>query len=304
MTATRGQWAALLEPKYSNIWNEAYPQRPVEYTRFVNVRTTGKATVTDHKMTDFGALRLKGEGESIQYDDPINGPDKAYTPVRFALGYKITRELRKHDLYGQIDRLERALIKSAVDLQEVTAAYILNNGFGTTAADGFSATGFDGLGLFSTAHTRLDGGATQRNRPSTDADLSPTAVQNMLTDFENLKDDRGRPSLIRPKLVIISPEDKFTAKEILQSEYKPGTANNDINALKDEGLSFMVSHYKTDTDAWVVIGDQHDINFIWDERPRTGTEEDFDSEVIKHKCVEGFAVGFGEWRGTWGTSGG
>jgi hypothetical protein len=294
----------LLEPKISNIWNEAYPQRAVEYTSFVNLRTTGKAAVTDYKLTDFGSLRLKGEGEAIQYDDPISGPSKVYNPVRFGLGYKITDEMKKNDLYGQVDRLERALIKSAVDLQEVTAAYLLNNAFGTTAADGFSATGFDALQLCSTAHTRLDGGANQRNRPSTDVDLSPTAVQNCLIDFHNYKDERGRPSLIRPKMLIISPEDQFTAKEILQSEYKPGTANNDINALKDEGLSFMISHYKTDTDAWFAIGDQHDLNFIWETRPRTGMEEDFDTDVIKHKVVEGFFVGFGEWRGFWGTSGG
>jgi hypothetical protein len=112
----------------------------------VNVRNTGKATVTDHKMTDFGALRLKGEGESIQYDDPIDGPDKPTPRCASLSGYKITREMEKHDLYGQMSRLEKALIKSAVDLQEVTAAYLINNGFGTTAADGFSATGFDGLG--------------------------------------------------------------------------------------------------------------------------------------------------------------
>ena len=300
---TRAQFQVLLEPKISNIWNEAYPQRAVEYTAFVNLRTTGKATVTDHKMTDFGSLRLKGEGEAIQYDDPIDGPDKTYTPVRFALGYKVTDEMLKNDLYGQIDRLERALIKSAVDQQEVTAAYLLNNAFGTTAADGFSATGFDGLQLCSTAHTRLDGGANQRNRPSTDADLSPTSLQNALTDFENYKDDRGRPSLIKPVRLIISAEDKFTAKEILESEYKPGSANNDINALKGEGLSFMLSHYKTNTDDWFLIGDQHDLNFIWDERPRTDSEEDFDTEVLKHKVVQGFFVGFGEWRGVWGSSG-
>ena len=300
---TRAQFQVLLEPKISNIWNEAYPQRAVEYTSFVNIRTTGKATVTDHKMTDFGALRLKGEGEAIQYDDPIDGPDKTYTPVRFALGYKVTDEMLKNDLYGQIDRLERALIKSAVDQQEVTAAYLLNNAFGTTSADGFSATGFDGLQLCSTAHTRLDGGANQRNRPSTDADLSPTSLQNALTDFENYKDDRGRPSLIKPVRLIISAEDKFTAKEILESEYKPGSANNDINALKGEGLSFMLSHYKTNTDDWFLIGDQHDLNFIWDERPRTDSEEDFDTEVLKHKVVQGFFVGFGEWRGVWGSSG-
>lgn len=304
MTITRAQFLALFEPKLSNIWHEAYPQRAVEYTAFVNLRNTKKTKVTDLKMTDLGALRLKGEGEAIVYDDPIAGPEKEHTPVRFALGYKITDEARKQELYGQLTKMERALMKSAVDLQETQAALVLNNAFGTTAADGFSATGFDALQLCSTAHTRLDGGATQRNRPSTDADLGVTSLQNALNDFENYKDDRGRPSLIRPVRLIISAEDKWTAKELLGSEYKPGTANNEVNALKDEGLSFMLSHYKTDTDAWFLFGEQHDVSFIWEERPRTGMEEDFDQEIIKRKVVEGFAVGHGEWRGVWGSSGG
>lgn len=303
MTITRGQFIPLLEPKLSNIWFDAYPQRAVEYTAFLNMRSTTKAQVTDFKMTDLGALRLKGEGDSIVYDDPIAGPQKVYTWVRFALGYQITDEMTQNDLYGQTAKIERGLIKSAVDLQEVKGASLLNGAFGTTDSDGYSSTGFDGLQLCSTAHTRLDGGATQRNRPSTDADLGVTALQNALTDFENYLDDRGRPSLITPKKLIISSGDRWTAKEILGSEYKPGTANNEINALKDEGLSFMVSHYKTDTDSWFLFGDLHDANFIWNTRPRTGMDEDFDREIIKRKVVEGFVVGFGEWRGIWGTAG-
>lgn len=303
---TRAQALSLLEPKISNIWNEAYPQRPVEYTAFVNIRETKKRTLTDFKMAgDFSALRLKGEGEAIQYDDPLFGPEKSYTPVRFGLGYKITQEMIDHELYGQVEKFERGLIKSAIDLQEVKAALLLNNGFGTANDDGFSATGFDGLATFSTAHTRLDGGATLRNRPSTDADLGITSLQAAIIDFhtQNL-DERGRPQLIRPKLLIINPADIFTARELLQSEFKPGTADNEVNAIREEGLSFMVSHYLTDADAWYLIGDQHDLNFIWDVRPRGGMEEDFDTEVIKRKVVEGFFVGHGEWRGTWGTSGG
>lgn len=302
---TRAQALSLLEPKLSNIWNEAYPQRPVEYTAYVNIREAKKRTITDFKMGDFGPLRLKGEGEAIQYSDPLFGPEKAYTPVRFAEGYKITQEMIDHELYGQVEKFERALIKSAVDLQEVTAARLLNGAFATTAADGYSATGFDGLALASTAHTRLDGGATLRNRPSTDVDLGVTGLQNALIDWhtQNL-DERGRPQLIRPKLLIVHPNDLFTARELLQSEFKPGTANNEINALREDGLSFMVSHYQTDGDQWSLIGDQHDLNFIWDVRPRGGMEEDFDTEVIKRKVVEGFFVGFGEWRGFWSTSGG
>lgn len=303
MTLTRDQAIVLLEPKLSNIWHDAYPAQPVEYTAFCNIRTTRKATVTDYKMTGLGPLRLKGEGENIIYDDVIPGGTVSYSPVRFALGYKVTQEMIDHELYGQVEKIERGLVKSAVDLQETIAALLINNGFGTTSADGFGAVGFDGLALFSTAHTRLDGGAVFRNRPSTDADLGVTSLQNALVDFDNLIDDRGRPITVRAKLVIVSPEDRFVAKEILQSEYKPGTANNEINALKDEGLSFMVSHYKTDTDSWVVVGDQHDMNFIWDQKPRGDMEKDFDSEVIKRKIVEGFFVGHGEARGVWASSG-
>jgi hypothetical protein len=304
MTITRSQALVLLEPKLSNIWHEAYPHRPVEYTSFCNIRTTRKATVTDFKVADFGPLRLKGEGENIIYDDPIFGATQAYQTVRFALGYKITQEMIDHELYGQAARFEEALMVSAINNQETTAIKLFVNGFGTTNVDGFVSTGFDGLQLFSTAHTRLDGGANLRNRPSTDVNLGVTGLQNALIDFhtQNL-DDRGRPQLIRPKLLLVFPNDLFTARELLQSEYKPGTANNEINAIREEGLSFMVSHYLTDVDDWFLIGDQHDLNFIWDQKPRGGMEEDFDQEVIKRKVVQGFVVGHGEFRGTWGTSG-
>src|SRR3990167_9589758 len=137
MTITRSQAISLLEPKISNICHEAYPQRPVEYTSFVNIRSTRKQTVTDYKLSDFGPLRLKGEGETIIYDDPLFGPEKAYTPVRFGLGYKITQEMVDHELYGQVEKFERALITSAVNLQETKAALLLVNGFGTTNAEGF-----------------------------------------------------------------------------------------------------------------------------------------------------------------------
>lgn len=293
----------LLEPKLSNIWNDAYPVVPVEWTAFLNVRTTQKATVTDARMTGLGSLRLKGEGEPVIFDDIIMGGTQTYQAVRFGVGYKLTDEAQKHELYGQVDKIERGLIKSAIDLQENNAALLLNNGFVTTNADGFVASGFDGLALFSTAHTRLDGGAVFRNRPSTDVDLGVTAYQNALIDIDNLKDDRGRPVKINPQLLIVSPEDRYTAMEILQSEYKPGTANNEINAVKG-ATSFMVSHYKTDNDAWFIKCDQHDANFIWEQRPTQSMWEEQASDVICRKVTEGFVVGHGESRGWWGTSGG
>ena len=304
MAVTRAQALVLLEPKLSEIWNEAYPRHEAEYTKFCNIMESKKATTTTFKMTDFGGLRLKGEGNPIQQDDPIFGGTKTFTPVSFALSYAITDEMTRHELYGQVDTLEAGLMKSAIDTQESVAANILNGGFGTTAADGYSATGFDSLQLFSTAHTRLDGGATQGNRPSSDVDLGVTALQNALIAFENLKDDRGRPQRVVPKMLIIAPEDVFTAEELLASEYKPGTANNEVNAIRKWGLTYMVSHYKTDTDAWHLWGDKTGVKFIWDLRPRSGMWEEERSEIINRKVVEAFFVGHDEWRGTYASSGG
>lgn len=303
MAVTRAQALVLLEPKLSEIWNEAYPRHEAEYVKFVNLMDTKKATITTFRMTDFGTLRLKGEGSSITQDDPIFGETKTFTPVRFALKYSVTQEMLDHELYGQVDTLEAGLMKSAIDQQEVLAANVLNGAFGTTNSDGFSATGFDGLQLCSTAHTRLDGGTNIANRPSSDADLGVASLQNAIIAFENLKDDRGRPVRITPKMLIVSPEDVFTAEELLGSEYKPGTANNEVNAVRKYGLNYMVSHYKTDTDAWFLFGDKTGIKFIWDVRPRTEMWEDKDKEVIFRKVVQGCFVGHDSWRGVYGTSG-
>lgn len=303
MTVTRGQFQILLEPKLSNIWFDAAQKRPVEWTKYFNIRSTKKANVTDANMTGFGPLRLKGEAENVIFDDPINGNTKVYTPIRKALGYSISQEMVDHELYGVVQQWEGSLMDSAYDDLEVAGALFLNNGFGTTDADGFSSTGFDGLATFSTAHTRLDGGATQRNRPSTDVDLGVTGLQGCVIDFHNWLSHRGRPIMIRPRLLIVNPEDSFTARELLNSEYKPGTANNEINALKDEGLSYTISHYIDDPDAWFVQGDQHDANFIWDVKTRGGMWEDEKAEVIYRKVVQGYVVGHGEWTGWWGTTG-
>jgi hypothetical protein len=303
MTVVRAQLLTLLEPGLSEIWNEAYPRHEAEYVRFVNILESKKATTTTFRMTDFGTLRLKGEGAGIIQDEPIFGSPKTFQPVRFALKYGITQEVIDHELYSQIDTLERGLMKSAIDQQETLAANVMNGGFGTTDQDGYSSTGFDGLQLFSTAHTRLDGGAVIANRPATDADLGVSSLQNAIVAYENVKDERGRPVRITPKLLVISPEDMFTAEELLGSEFKPGTANNDINAIRKYGLNYMVSHYKTDTDAWFLFGDTTGIKFIWDVRPRSEMWEDKDKEVIFRKVLQGIFVGHDSWRGTYGSSG-
>lgn len=298
MTVTRAQFQILLEPKLRNIWNESWPPRPTEYTRFVNIASSKKAQETDYLMTGLGAMQDKAEGADITYGDPLPGYTKVYTHTSNGLGYRVTAEMQRHEQYGQIAKLERSLMRSAQDRVETDAANVLNNAFSTTYT-GFTA----GESLISTSHARLDGGTANSNRPSTDVSLGVTALQNGVVQFHLWKDHRGRPFVSIPKLLIVHPNDIMVARELLGSEYKPGTSNNEINALKEDGLSYMVSHYVTDTNAWFLLGDNHDLNLIWDLKPTTDMDDDFDSKDIKRSLVQAYSTGFGAWEGTYGSSG-
>jgi len=157
--------------------------------------------------------------------------------------------------------------------------------------------------LFSTAHTRVDGGTSQANKPTTDASLDWTSLANGVVQFMSWRDNRGRPITAQPRRLIIHPADIMTAKELLNSMGKPGTPNNEINALRDWTLDLVPSLYLTDTNAWFLQGAQHDARWFWDQPPRTGSDDNWELEIVKRKRVQGWSNGHGDWVGWYGSSG-
>lgn len=297
MAVTAAEFALFMEPKLSNIWHDAFPAEEDKYPQIYNIRDMTKNTVTDAKMAGFGSLQGQPDGDSVTYDDPIAPIEKSYTYFVRALGYRIHERIWMNDLYGEVERLEADLQDAAKDDAETSAADVFNNAFDTTY------TGFDGLALCSTAHTRLDGGSTQANRPSTDEALSLSALHNSIIQIHKWVNDRGRPRVHKPKTLLVPSDLIIVADELLSSELKPGTANNDANVIRRFGLDFLEWEHLTSTTAWFVVCDKHDLNFLWRKRPETAMDTDFDSDTIKRKVRQHYVVGFGEWRGIWGSDG-
>lgn len=292
MAMTMGQFLVLAEADLSKIWHDEGTPRPLQHQSVFNVGSMDGLYHREAKMAGFGALQEQGEGQPLEYDDAIAPTTIRYDYVVRALGYKITEKLWKNDKYGETRKLERDLRRAADDDVESFCFALLNYANTTTIA-----TGFDGLALASTAHTRMDGGATQANRPAVLEALSLSALQTAVIQFRKWKNDRGRPFVHKPKKLIIPADLEMTAIEILGSELKPGTANNDTNAIRRFGLDYLVVDYLTSTTFWALLSDGHDLNVKWRFRPETGSEIDFDTETIKRKVRQGFARGFGEWRG-------
>ena len=297
MAITAQEFSLLLEPKLSNIWHDEQPSEEEVYPKLFNVRDMDKATITDARLAGFGSLQAQSDGDELVYDDPISPQEKSYTYAVRGLGYKIQDRIWRYDLYGEVERFERDLMDSAKDDAETAAASIFINGFGTTN------TGFDGLALFSTTHTRMDGGTSQANRSSTEGALSVAQLQSALIVIDKWKNERGRPRTWNAEKLIVPSDLIHVADEILLSQLKPGTANNDKNVLTRYELDKVRWKYLTSTTAWFIGCDKHDLNFFWAFRPETGMETDFDTDTIKRKVRQGRAAGFGNWTGIFGDDG-
>lgn len=297
MTMVRGAFSKLLAPGYRQIVFETYKERPMEGNKLVNNNTSKKAWEEDFPIAGFGTLQEKAEGGPYVNQDAIQGSAKRYTWTTYALGFRITQEMMEDDLYGIMgNRMSKALGRSGRNNAEIVMHAPYNNAFDNTV-NGFKL----GEALCDT-HVALRG-ASQRNRPVTDADLDLLSLQAAIEHFHALQDESGIPALFIPKYLVHNPGDHWIANQILKSQYLPGSNQNDINQIANEGLQPHLSHYLTDADSWYVVCDNHDVNYF-ERRPFTfGNSDDFDTGDAKFKAHRRNGSGFGDWRGIYGSAG-
>ena len=302
MASRSSAFSNLLKPELHEIFFEKYNMYPDEYGEVFNEMGSEHAYEQDGEVTGLGAMVQKQEGKAITYDDPLQGALKTYTHVPYGLGFRVTHELYKDDLYNVIKRMPQALARSAHQTKEVQSWNVFNNAFST------AYTGADGQPLISVAHPNVSvaaGSGPYSNQLATAADLSITSLQAMIELIEGSTDDRDLNLLIKPRLLVVPPHLKWMARELLNSEYKPGTADNEINSLADEELKYMVCHYLTSNSAWFLLGakEDHYLRFFMREALDFDNDDDFDTGDAKFKAYMRFSVGFSGWRGVYGTPG-
>ena len=295
MTALRANFGDTLAPGFREIFFDKFKSYPDEYKEIVNVLTSTRQYEDDSSVSGFGLVPQKNEGSGITYDDPIQGYNKRYTHVTYGLGFRVTREMWEDDLYSIMKKMPRALARSLRLTMETDVANLLNRAFTSTY------TGGDGLELCSTAHT-LTGGGTEQNELTTAADLSETTFEQALIDIAATVDDRNLVLALRPKKMVVPPNLDFTAAKLLESTLVPESANNAMNPAKGR-MPYTVNHYLTDTDAWFILCDDHELNMFMRRKPDFEQGSDFDTEDAKYKATARWSTGWSEWRGIYGSPG-
>lgn len=215
------------------------------------------------ELHDLPLFSEVAEGAEYSFQRPKQGVSKTLQMVKFGLGFSVSEEMVDDAKFDMIADMVKKLAKSARESQEIQAMAVFNNGFGSELAA-------DGLSVFNTAHT-LPSGGTYRNRLAVNADLSQTALDTALADFETqFVGDSGIIYNVRPKILLVHPSQKRYAKELIGSEGKPDTADNNLNAFREDGLVVISSPHLTDSDAWFLLADA----------PETGLR------IIERKAIE------------------
>lgn len=292
MTTVSASQAKLLDPGLRSIYNDEATMFPDEFGTFVHVETMEEPYVTEYKMAFLGLIPKKPEGQATTYDDPIAGTTKRYDPTAYGLGFRVTQEMLRDDRYSQIKRAPKHLARSVKQTVNSLGAAAYNNAFDTTKV-GFNA----GESLCSTTHVLL-GGGSYSNRPNPDATLSVAALQAALIRLEKTVSERGFNTPLKGTVLVIPTDLQYVAKEILKTPELPYTTDNTINSINGL-LQYKVWHFLVDTNDWFILaGDNHDIKFMWRDKPNFSSGDDFDTGDSKHKvyfrCVESQ---FSDWRG-------
>lgn len=303
MAINRSAIKKQLQEGLNTVFGLEYKQYPELWKDiFASSKESKKAYVEDVLMTGFGAAPVKAEGAGVQYDDASEGWVSRYVFETIALAFSITEEALEDGLYVDLgSAMSKALARSMQYTKNVKGANVLNYGY----TSGY--TGGDGKVLFATDHP-LVGGGTASNTLSTQADLSETAIEDMLILMGDCVDDRGLPIQISAKKLIIPTELQFTAQRLLRTDGRVGTSDNDINALKSMNLiggGFSTNIHLTDPDQWTIITDaQNGLKYIERKGISGGMEGDFESGNSRFKKRERYAFGYTDWRGAFGSSGG
>lgn len=283
-------------PALDEIFFDHYEQAEDPRAKLFNMESTDREIMQKAGVTSLGLLSLTPESTQAPKDSFNQSYYKTYTIQKYAKAIGISDEMIQDDRFDMISKMVKSLARSSRETQQFAAMNIFNNAFG-------SEQSWDSVSIISASHPTEVG---NQSNLLTAADLSYSSLAIAEQAFRSVQDGRGKQLLIKPRVLLCSESDRQNALEIVQSPYKAGTANNNINALgADGGLTVISSPYLTDSDAWFLLADpmDHGLRIVDRQSLTTKMDEDVLAGVLYYKAQYRQALGCDEWRGIFGNQG-
>jgi hypothetical protein len=301
MAISRAQLLKELLPGLNALFGLEYATYGQEHKEIYETETSERSFEEETKLSGFSAAPVKNEGSAIAYDNAQEAWTSRYNHETIALGFSLTEEAIEDNLYDSLSaRYTKSLARAMAYTKQVKGAAVLNNGF----TSGYN--GGDNVPLFSNAHP-LVSGSTNSNIPSTAADLNETSLEAAVIQIAAWTDERGLLIAAKPKKLVVPPALQFVATRLLETELRVGTADNDINAIKNNGSvseGYTVNNFLTDSNAWFLTTDvPNGMKHFVRTALSNSMDGDFDTGNVRYKSRERYSFGWSDPLGMFGSSG-
>ena len=301
MAISRAQLLKELLPGLNALFGMEYQRYGEEHKEIYETESSERSFEEETKLSGFAAAPVKNEGNAIAYDNAQEAWTARYNHETIALGFSLTEEAVEDNLYDTLSaRYTKALARAMAYTKQVKAANVLNNGFSG------GPTGGDGKTLFATDHPLVSGGANS-NTQAVAADLNETSLENAVIQIAAWTDERGLLIAAKPRKLVIPPSLQFVATRLLETDQRVGTADNDINALKNNGAipeGYAINHFLTDNDAYFLTTDvPNGMKHFERTALTTSMDGDFDTGNVRYKARERYSFGWSDPLGMWGSQG-
>lgn len=289
------------------------------------VKDTDRRTYDHLILHGVGGIEKVTPGQDLPKVNTDEGDSITYTQAYYGGQFDVTKEMRKFDLYDQIEGLARSLVTDAFDKVDQSMADVLLNGWSTSYTDVYgesvSSTGPDGLALFSTSHTNgvSTSSRTFRNQIKNSSGtenpgLSRDAIVTARKDAMTMKDPEGHVRPVKLDTLLVTPTNEDLAERILFSTQQSGTANNDTNPLKGKISTLKVWERLETTgggtsrsDYWFMIDSRkarETLKAKFAERPTLDAPEQvYENKNWEYTCDFFYTLGRGYPAYVWGSQG-
>lgn len=293
---------AVVEPILNEVFDGVYDQREDEYLQVFKERTgTPRAYHEEPVLYGFPAAPLLPDGMAVTYQRGGTLYIQRYQYYVYGLAFALTKVLVEDGDHIRLGKVfSEHLAQSMAETKETLPANVLNRAFNG------SYTGGDGVALNVTNHP-IANGATFSNLLTTPAALSQTSLEQMLIQVRQAVDNAGKRIRLRARKLIVAPQNMLQAEVLVKSVLRAGTMNNDLNPVRSMGLlkeeNAVLTRLTSGTAWWVLTDANRGLQVLMRRKLEKSMEGDFDTDSMRYKSTERYAVSWTDPRTTFGTPG-
>lgn len=289
----QAQWSYFVQKDLSRHFAVQYGKFQSMIPTLFERRTPDQAIVYEALEGDLGAVAIFDA--DVSYDDAKQSYRKSVEEVERALGIKVTKKLRRNDLYGVVQRKVRNLADRFRASDESIGSALFNGAFST-------ATTADGLAICHTAHTSDVGGSSQGNKGT--SAFSPAAVEatrRLMIAFKTNRDNIQAASFPDTLLVPTALEEK--GYELIKTKGKVDTALNNANFHEGKYKLAVWHNWLSSSTNWFMLNlerwkDESGF-YVWNDTEFFFAGE-VDTLVSKHVGYSSKNAAATDWRGIYG----